>query len=69
MLADELDFVVGVDPHRDSHAVGVIVWGTRLAIPAIVALAWITAVWWQALVITLVGVAYVTVAETRRVRS
>jgi transposase len=24
MLADELDFVVGVDPHRDSHAVGVI---------------------------------------------
>jgi len=24
MLADELDFVVGVDPHRDSHAVAVI---------------------------------------------
>jgi transposase len=24
MLADELDFVVGVDPHRGSHAVGVI---------------------------------------------
>jgi transposase len=24
MLADELDFVVGVDPHRDSHAVGVV---------------------------------------------
>jgi hypothetical protein len=24
MLADELDFVVGVDPHRDSHAIGVI---------------------------------------------
>jgi transposase len=24
MLADELDFIVGVDPHRDSHAVGVI---------------------------------------------
>jgi transposase len=24
MLADELDFVVGVDPHRDSHAVAVV---------------------------------------------
>jgi transposase len=24
MLADELDFVIGVDPHRDSHAVGVV---------------------------------------------
>jgi transposase len=24
MLADELDFVVGVDPHRDSHAIGVV---------------------------------------------
>ena len=24
MLADQLDFIVGVDPHRDSHAVGVI---------------------------------------------
>jgi transposase len=24
MLADELDFIVGVDPHRDSHAVGVV---------------------------------------------
>jgi transposase len=24
MLADELDFVVGVDPHRDSHALGVV---------------------------------------------
>jgi transposase len=24
MLADELDFVVGVDPHRDSHAIGVL---------------------------------------------
>ena len=24
MLADELDFVVGVDPHRDSHAIAVI---------------------------------------------
>ena len=23
MLADELDFVVGVDPHRDSHALAV----------------------------------------------
>jgi transposase len=24
MLADELDFVVGVDPHRDLHAIGVV---------------------------------------------
>jgi len=24
MVADELDFVVGVDPHRDSHALGVV---------------------------------------------
>jgi transposase len=24
MLADELDFVIGVDPHRDSHALGVV---------------------------------------------
>ena len=24
MLADELDYVVGVDPHRDSHALGVV---------------------------------------------
>jgi transposase len=24
MLADELDFVIGVDPHRDSHAVAVV---------------------------------------------
>jgi transposase len=24
MLADELDFVVGVDPHRDSHAITVV---------------------------------------------
>ena len=24
MLADELDFVVGVDPHRDSHTLGVL---------------------------------------------
>jgi hypothetical protein len=24
MLADELDFVVGVDPHRDLHATGVV---------------------------------------------
>ena len=24
MLADELDFVVGVDPHRDSHTIAVI---------------------------------------------
>src|SRR4051794_41837214 len=24
MLAEELDFVVGVDPHRDAHAIGVV---------------------------------------------
>jgi hypothetical protein len=24
MLADQLDYVVGVDPHRDQHAVGVV---------------------------------------------
>lgn len=24
MLADQLDYVVGVDPHRDEHAVGVV---------------------------------------------
>ena len=24
MLADQLDYVIGVDPHRDSHAVGVV---------------------------------------------
>ena len=24
MLADELDYVVGVDPHRDSHALAVV---------------------------------------------
>jgi len=24
MLADELDFIVGVDPHRDAHAIGVV---------------------------------------------
>ena len=24
MLADELDYVVGVDPHRDRHAVAVV---------------------------------------------
>jgi transposase len=24
MLADELDYVIGVDPHRDAHAVGVL---------------------------------------------
>jgi hypothetical protein len=24
MLADEVDFVVGVDPHRDSHALAVV---------------------------------------------
>ena len=25
MLADQLDYVVGVDPHRDSHALAVVV--------------------------------------------
>ena len=24
MLADQLDYVVGVDPHRDSHAIAVV---------------------------------------------
>jgi hypothetical protein len=24
MLADQLDYVVGVDPHRDSHALAVV---------------------------------------------
>src|SRR4029453_4729995 len=24
MLADELDFVIGVDPHRDAHAIAVV---------------------------------------------
>ncbi len=24
MLADQLDSIVGVDPHRDSHALGVV---------------------------------------------
>ena len=24
MVADQLDYVVGVDPHRDEHAVGVV---------------------------------------------
>ncbi len=24
MLADQLDYIVGVDPHRDSHAVAVV---------------------------------------------
>ena len=24
MVADQLDYVVGVDPHRDQHAVGVV---------------------------------------------
>jgi len=32
MLADQLDYIVGVDPHRDSHALAVvqIVTGTGL---------------------------------------
>ena len=38
MLADELDFVVGVDPHRDSHALAVVEvaaawWSSRRALP------------------------------------
>jgi hypothetical protein len=24
MLADQLDYVIGVDPHRDTHAVGIV---------------------------------------------
>jgi hypothetical protein len=24
MVADQLDYVIGVDPHRDQHAVGVV---------------------------------------------
>ena len=24
MLADQLDYVVGVDPHRDSHALAIV---------------------------------------------
>jgi len=24
MLADQLDYVIGVDPHRDAHAIGVV---------------------------------------------
>ena len=24
MLADQLDFIVGVDPHRDAHAIGIV---------------------------------------------
>ena len=24
MLADQLDYVVGVDPHRDEHALGIV---------------------------------------------
>ena len=24
MLADQLDYIVGVDPHRDSHAIAVV---------------------------------------------
>ena len=30
MLADQLDYVVGVDPHRDAHAIGIVdVWESR----------------------------------------
>ena len=32
MLADELDFVVGVDPHRDSHAIGVVEVRSRVVV-------------------------------------
>jgi len=30
MLADQLDYIVGVDPHRDSHALAVVhAWGAK----------------------------------------
>jgi hypothetical protein len=39
MLADELDYVIGVDPHRDTHAIAVVevrsggvAWSTLLAV-------------------------------------
>jgi transposase len=32
MLADELDFVVGVDPHRDAHALAIVRAGTGAAV-------------------------------------
>jgi transposase len=32
MLADELDFVVGVDPHRDAHAIAVVEVRTRVVV-------------------------------------
>jgi transposase len=38
MLADELDYVVGVDPHRDTHAIAIVQAGTGAAVlPAQVA--------------------------------
>jgi transposase len=32
MLADELDYVIGVDPHRDSHALAIVRAGTGAAV-------------------------------------
>jgi hypothetical protein len=32
MLADELDYVVGVDPHRDAHALAAVQAGTGAAV-------------------------------------
>jgi hypothetical protein len=32
MLADELDYVVGVDPHRDTHALAIVRAGTGVAV-------------------------------------
>src|SRR5262249_39846967 len=32
MLADELDFVVGVDPHRDTHALAIVQAATAAAL-------------------------------------
>jgi transposase len=32
MLADQLDYVIGVDPHRDSHALAVVEVGTGLVV-------------------------------------
>jgi transposase len=32
MLADQLDFVVGVDPHRDAHAIGIVEVRTGVAV-------------------------------------
>src|SRR5262245_59042649 len=32
MLADELEYVVGVDPHRDEHALAIVLAGTGAAV-------------------------------------